>query len=137
VQVLIFKLGEELFALRTEKVQSINEAMNVTSVPLAPEHIKGLINLRGNVLSLLDINLLLDVPHILEEQENVIILDLENETIGISVDQVVEVIDMAEHLLAESPDVKHREYIEGILKFEGSIITLLDMDVLCKKNREH
>jgi purine-binding chemotaxis protein CheW len=137
VQVLIFKLGDELFALRTEKVQSINETMNITRVPMAPGYIKGLVNLRGNVLSLLDINLLLDVPHGPEQQENVIILDLDSETIGISVDQVVEVIDMAEHLLAESPDVKHREYIEGILRFGDGIVTLLDMDVLCKKNQEH
>jgi len=134
VQVLIFKLGEELFALRTEKVQSINETMNITRVPMAPQHIKGLVNLRGNVLSLLDINLLLDVPHSAGLQENIIILDMENETVGITVDQVVEVIDMAEHLLAKSPGLHNREHIEGILKFEGSIVTLLDMDILCKKN---
>jgi purine-binding chemotaxis protein CheW len=137
VQVLIFKLGEELFALRSEKVQSINETMNVTRVPMAPEYIKGLVNLRGNVLSLLDINLLLDVPRGQEEQENVVILDLECETIGICVDQVVEVMEMAEHLLAESPDVHCREYIEGVMRFEGSIVTLLDMDVLCAQNKEH
>lgn len=134
MQVLIFKLGEELFALRTEKIQSINETMNITRVPKAPEYIKGLVNLRGNILSLLDINLLLDVPNAGELQDNIIILDMESETVGISVDQVVEVIDMAEHLLAESPDVHHREYIEGILKFDGSIVTLIDMDILCKKN---
>lgn len=134
MQVLIFKLGEELFALRTEKVQSINETMNITRVPMAPEYIKGLVNLRGNVLSLLDINLLLDLPHNEALQENIIILDIENETLGISVDRVIEVIDMAEHLLAQSPDLDNRPYIEGILKFEGSIVTLIDMDILCKKS---
>lgn len=134
MQVLIFKLGEELFALRTEKVQSINETMNITRVPMAPEYIKGLVNLRGNVLSLLDINLLLDLPHNEALQENIIILDIENETLGISVDQVIEVIDVAEHLLATSPDLDNRPYIEGILKFEGSIVTLIDMDILCKKS---
>jgi purine-binding chemotaxis protein CheW len=137
VQVLIFKLGEELFALRTEKVQSINETMNITRVPMAPEYIKGLVNLRGNVLSLLDINLLLDLPHNEDLQENIIILEIENETLGISVDQVIEVIDMAEHLLAPISDLSNREYIEGILKFEGSIVTLIDMDILCKKAKEH
>ena len=108
--------------------------MNVTRVPGAPEHIKGLVNLRGNVLSLLDINLLLEVPHTDEIQENIIILDLDNETVGIAVDQVVEVIDIAEHMLGESALMKHRDYIEGILKFEDSIVTLIDMDILCKKS---
>lgn len=134
MQVLIFKLGEELFALRTEKVQSINETMNITRVPMAPEYIKGMVNMRGNVLSLLDINLLLDLPHNENLQENIIILDIENETLGISVDQVVEVMDMPEHLLAANPDMNNRQYIEGILKFEGSIVTLIDMDILCKKS---
>jgi purine-binding chemotaxis protein CheW len=134
VQVLIFKLSDELFALRTERVQSINETMKVTRVPGAPEYIKGLVNLRGNVLSLLDINLLLNVPHIDEIQENIIILEIENETLGITVDKVVEVIDMAEHMIGESPVVQHREYIEGILKFEDSIVTLIDIDILCKKS---
>jgi len=134
VQVLIFKLSEEFFALRTEKVLSINEIMNVTRVPAAPEYIKGLINLRGNIMSLLDINLLLDVPHIDEIQENIIILDLENETVGITVDQVVEVIEIPEHMLGESPVLKYKDYIEGIMKFEDSIVTLIDMDMLCKKS---
>jgi len=134
VQVLIFKLSEELFALRTERVLSINETMNVTRVPAAPEYIKGLVNLRGKILSLLDINLLLEVPHTDEIQENIIILDLDNETVGIAVDQVVEVIDIAEHMLGESALMKHRDYIEGILKFEDSIVTLIDMDILCKKS---
>lgn len=134
MQVLIFKLSEELFALRTEKVQSINETMKITKVPMAPEYIKGLVNLRGNVLSLLDINLLLGLPHNEDLQENIIILDMESETVGISVDQVVEVIDMSEHLLIPSPDLNNRQYVEGILKFEGSIVTLIDMDVLCKKS---
>ena len=134
MQVLIFKLSEELFALRTERVLNINETMNVTRVPAAPEYIKGLVNLRGSILSLLDINLLLEIPHTDEIQENIIILNLENETVGITVDQVVEVIDIAEHMLGESPVVKHRDYIEGILKFEDSIVTLIDMDILCKKS---
>ena len=134
MQVLIFKLSDELFALRTERVQSINETMNVTRVPGAPEYIKGLVNLRGNVLSLLDINLLLDVPHIEGVQDNIIILDMENETVGITVDQVIEVTEIAEHMLGEITLERHRECIEGILKFEGSIVTLIDMDILCRKS---
>ena len=57
----MFKLNDEEFAVETSKVQSINDMMKVTSVPAAPEYIKGLINLRGNVISLLDLELLLDV----------------------------------------------------------------------------
>ncbi len=57
MQVVIFKLNNEQFAVQTDKIQSINDAMEITKVPKAPAHIKGLINLRGNIISLLDINL--------------------------------------------------------------------------------
>ena len=52
MQIVVFKLGDEHFAVETEKVQSINDMMSVTKVPKAPNYIKGLINLRGNIKSL-------------------------------------------------------------------------------------
>ncbi|WP_376701675.1 chemotaxis protein CheW, partial [Clostridium tyrobutyricum] len=51
MQVVIFRLNKEQFAVETSKVQSINDAMKITRVPKAPAHIKGIINLRGNVIS--------------------------------------------------------------------------------------
>lgn len=61
MQVVVFRLGDEQFAVETAKVQGINDIMEITRVPKAPNYIKGLINLRGNVISLLDINLLLNI----------------------------------------------------------------------------
>jgi len=84
MQVVVFKLADEQFAVETAKVQSINDTMGITKVPKAPEHIKGLINLRGNIISLLDINLLLDVEKNNSEQNNIIILEMEDELVGIT-----------------------------------------------------
>ena len=61
MQIVVFKLGDEHFAVETERVQGINDMMGITRVPKAPRYIKGLINLRGSIKSLVDINLLLDV----------------------------------------------------------------------------
>ena len=61
MQIVVFKLGDEHFAVETERVQGINDIMGITKVPKAPAYIKGLINLRGNIKSLVDIDLLLDV----------------------------------------------------------------------------
>lgn len=129
MQVVVFKLNEEQFAVETGKVQSINDAMEITKVPKAPAHIKGLINLRGNVISLLDINLLLGTPKQDEKQNNIIILEMEDELVGITVDQVDEVLDVEEELIEKVNDGK-KAYIEGVINFKDRIVTLIDIDKL-------
>ncbi|WP_251860538.1 chemotaxis protein CheW [Clostridium sp. Marseille-Q2269] len=130
MQVVIFKLNNEQFAVQTDKIQSINDSMEITKVPKAPSHIKGLINLRGNIISLLDINLLLDIPKEDEGQNNIIILEMEDELVGISVDDVYEVLDVEENLIERSSDERKKEYIEGIINFQDRIVTLIDIDKL-------
>ena len=68
MQIVVFKLGDEHFAVETDRVQSINDIMSITRVPKAPKYIKGLINLRGSIKSLVDLNLLLNVNH--ENEQN-------------------------------------------------------------------
>ncbi|AJD30059.1 MULTISPECIES: chemotaxis protein CheW [Clostridium] len=130
MQVVIFKLNNEQFAVQTDKIQSINDAMEITKVPKAPTHIKGLINLRGNIISLLDINLLLDIPKGDKSQNNIIILEMEDELVGIAVDDVYEVLDVEEKLIERSSDERRKEYIEGIINFQDRIVTLIDIDKL-------
>lgn len=129
MQVVIFGLNNEQFAVETAKVQSINDAMEITRVPKAPTYIKGLINLRGNVISLLDINFLMDIPKGEESEGNVIILEMEDELVGISVDQVDEVLDL-EDSAVEKEDEKKQAYIKGIINLKDRIITLVDIDKL-------
>ncbi|EGO87764.1 purine-binding chemotaxis protein CheW [Clostridium botulinum C] len=130
MQVVIFKLGDEQIAVETAKVQGINDMMEITKVPNAPNHIKGLINLRGNVISLLDINLLLNISK-KENQEhgNIIILKMEDEQIGITVDQVDEVLEIEEDIL-EKVDDSNKAYIKGIINFKTRVVTLIDIDKL-------
>ena len=78
MQLVIFKLGEEHFAVDTDKILSINDMMPITKVPNAPNYIKGLINLRGSIKSLVDINLLLNINSN-QEQNNIIILKVDDE----------------------------------------------------------
>ncbi|AYF55047.1 chemotaxis protein CheW [Clostridium novyi B str. ATCC 27606] len=130
MQVVIFKLGDEQIAVETGKVQGINDMMEITKVPNAPNHIKGLINLRGNVISLLDINLLLNISK-KDDQEhgNIIILKMEDEQIGITVDQVDEVLEIEEDIL-EKVDDSNKAYIKGIINFKTRVVTLIDIDKL-------
>ena len=130
MQVVVFKLNDEQFAVETAKVQSINDMMVITKVPRSKEYIKGLINLRGNVISLLDINLILDVDKSEDEQNNIIILEMQEELVGIAVDQVDEVLDVEEELIEKVDELNKKAYIKGIINFKDRIVTLIDIDKL-------
>ncbi len=130
MQIVVFRLGEEEFAVETSKVQNINHVMKVTRVLKAAPHIKGLINLRGNIISLIDVNLLLNINSDKEEQENIIIIDIENEEIAISVDKVNEVLDIKEQDIQKLENKEIKEYVNGIIKLGNRIITIIDLNKL-------
>lgn len=133
MQVVIFKLKDEQFAVETSKVQTISEAITVTKVPKAPQYVKGLINLRGTVISLLDINLLLDAEKSEGNQQSVIILNLEDELIAISVDQVDEVLEIDESIIENVKEDTKKPYVKGIINFIDRIVTFIDIDKLISK----
>lgn len=130
MQVVVFKLGDEQFAVETSKVQSINDTMVITKVPKAPDYIKGLINLRGNIISLLDINLIVGIEKGAMSDNNIIILEMEEELVGITVDQVDEVLDIEEAIIEKIESDKRKSYIRGVINFQDRIVTLIDIDNL-------
>jgi purine-binding chemotaxis protein CheW len=127
MQVVVFKVNEEQFAVEAAKVQSINDMMPITKVPKSSEYIKGLINLRGTIISLLDINLLLNIEKTEGSQENIIILNLQDESVGVTVDQVDEVLDIEENLVEKVESERKKSYIKGVINFKDRIITLIDI----------
>ncbi|AOR22894.1 chemotaxis protein CheW [Clostridium taeniosporum] len=129
MQIVVFKLGNEYFAVETERVQSINDMMGITRVPKAPSYIKGLINLRGSIKSLVDINLLLNVDSS-AEQNNIIILTVKDEEIGISVDEVDEVLDIEEKDIQRLEDNNGPDYIKGIVDYNNKLLTIINIDRL-------
>ena len=129
MQFVIFKLGEEHFAVETDKILSINDMMTITRVPKAPDYIKGLINLRGSIKSLVDVNLLLNIESKIQ-QNNIIILKVDEEEIGISVDEVEEVIDIDEDKLQRLETHNTEAYIKGVIELEEKLLTVIDIEKL-------
>ncbi|MGL4739274.1 MAG: chemotaxis protein CheW [Sarcina sp.] len=130
MQIVVFKLGNEEFAVETLKVQNISNNMVVTKVPKSPAHIRGLINLRGNIISLIDINLLLGINNEFNEKGNIIIVDIEEEEIAISVDKVKEVLDIDEKIIQKLDGEDVSDYVKGIINIKDNIITLIDLNKL-------
>ncbi|MEG0296293.1 MAG: chemotaxis protein CheW [Clostridium sp.] len=129
MQFVVFKLGDEQFALNTEKVREINDMMSVTRVPKAPDYIIGLINLRGSIKSLIDLSLLINFSSS-EKKNSIIILKVDEEEVGIAVDDVIEVVDIAETDIQSLSSHTGESYIRGIINIEDKLVTIIEVDDL-------
>lgn len=135
---LTFKLGEELFAANVGKVLNILEMTKVTKVPKAPPYMKGVINLRGSVLPLIDTKIKFDMGET-EFSTNtcILVLDInmngDSVHVGALVDYVQEVIELDESQLQPPPSIGSRyksEFIEGMAKVAENFIMILNMDLI-------
>jgi len=134
---LSFKMGEEIFAANVSKVLNILEMTKVTKVPKAPEYMKGVINLRGTVLPVIDTRIKFGMSAT-EYTTNtcILVLDIEvdNESLHVGglVDSVQEVLEIEPDEILPPPNIgsKYRsEFINGMYKLnDEQFIMLLDMD---------
>lgn len=133
---LSFKLGEELFATNVEKVLNILEYKKITKIPDAPAYMKGVINLRGKVLPVVDMRIKFGLPETENTVEtSIIVLDIEMDgtrvDLGILVDSVCEVLEIDRTLIEPSPSIGTRykaQFIEGLWRKEDKFIMLLHID---------
>ena len=128
---LTFMLGEETYGLPILQVQAINQLQPITHVPRMPEYIKGVINLRGKIVTVIDLRLKFGLP---EREYNdrtcIIVVDLDQgaKVSGLVVDVVSEQLDI-DAVNIEPPPAEGGialEYLTGIGKAKGKVIMLLD-----------
>lgn len=132
---LTFKLGDEEFGAHVSQVLNILEMTKITEVPKTPEYMKGVINLRGMVLPVIDTRTKFGMPET-EYTNNtcIIVMDIENENdtihIGAIVDEVVSVIEIEEKQIEPPPSIGSKyksEFIYGMAKADDNFIMLIDM----------
>ncbi len=133
---LTFTLDEEEYGIGILKVKEIIGMMPITLVPRTPPFVKGVINLRGKVIPVIDLRLKFDMGEIPYTERTCIIvveIDADDATvlIGIVVDAVSEVLNIQESEIEETPAFGTRldtDYILGMAKTEGSVKILLNID---------
>ena len=133
---LTFKLAGEEYGISILKIKEIIGMMPITSVPQTPEFVKGVINLRGRVIPVVDLRLRLGMePHNYTERTCIIVVELAGQTgtilVGIAVDTVLQVLNVKSEEIEESPRFGtglDTNYILGMAKMEGSVKILLDLD---------
>ena len=132
MQIIVFSLNEKYYAIGTSKVEEISKQMPSTNVPNSPDWVEGIINLRGNVITLLNLNKLLQQNDSVC-YNNIIIINKESEKIGLMVDDVTQVMDIKEEDIQNYKDDKS-DGILGIINDSNRIINIIDLEILLSKN---
>ena len=132
-QFIVVKFGEEQYGIDIKYVDNIVRIQHITRVPKVSNYIKGVINLRGEVVPVMSVRLKMDLADDVETKATrIIILKLEQHcNIGILVDEVKEVVNLEENQIErvsyETKDDKSN-FIYGIGKYDGGLISLLDLN---------
>jgi purine-binding chemotaxis protein CheW len=135
-QFLTFKLGDEVFALDISKVREVLDFTTVTKVPRTPEFMRGVINLRGSVVPVVDLRLKFGMTRTESSVNTCIIITevtVDNDTtvLGTLADSVQEVLDLEPGSIAPAPKIGTKlktEFIKGMGRRDDRFIIILDID---------
>lgn len=136
LQLLTFRLDGQTYAVEISKVNEVMEYTSVTKIPRSPDFMLGLLNLRGNVVPVVDLRLQFGMAQLEPTIDtSIIIMDLEFEgklhRIGALVDEVEAVVDISSEHVVETPEMGFwvsRRLIQQVVDVEGTHVVVLDMD---------
>lgn len=142
---LTFALQNEEFGVRVLKVREIMGVQEITAVPQTPEHVKGVINLRGKVIPVIDLRLKFGLPFAEYTQRTcIIVTQVQGESgailMGVIVDGVSEVLNLTAAEIEDTPDFGGNaagQYLLGMAKVKGKVKILLDIDQVLSRQDLH
>lgn len=133
-QLVGFRLGNEEYGIEITTIQEIILMGDVTRVPQVPHFIKGLINLRGSVIPIIDLRKRFGLPATERTDESrVVVVNLSEKTMGLIVDAVTQVIRVNKDQVEPTPptvSAAGKEHIAGLAKFDNRMLILLDIERL-------
>lgn len=134
-QFIVVKFGEEQYGIDIKYVDNIIRMQRITRVPEVPAYIRGVINVRGEVLPVMSVRLKMDMEEDVETKSTrIIILKLEHHgNIGIVVDEVKEVVNLEDNQIEKTFNGTREDrpnFIYGIGKYEGGLISLLNLNAV-------
>ena len=133
-EMLVFKLGSEEYAVDILKVQEIRGYEKVTPIPRAPDFLKGVVNLRGTIVPVVDLRVKFALPDVTYDTFTVVIvLRIAGRTVGAVVDGVSDVVHLAGHEMKEPPRlgaIVDSSYLAGVATQGGRMILALDIEKL-------
>jgi purine-binding chemotaxis protein CheW len=134
VQVVSFKLATEEYGVDISQVQEIIRMVEITHVPRAPRFMEGVINLRGQLIPIIDLRTRFGMTKIVATKSTrIIVTEIGNKRVGIVVDSVSEVLNLPIENVEDAPEMiagVGTEYIQGVGKMDERLIIMLDLTMV-------
>ncbi len=135
-QFVEFKLGDEDYGIDILQVKTIERMMPITRVPKAPQFVEGVINLRGEIVPVIDLKKRFDLPlSETTDSTRIIIVSIDDITVGMIVDSATEVIQLSQDDIEPAPPITGSidvNYLDGVGKIDGRLLILLNVAKLLK-----
>lgn len=134
LQWVTFRLEDELYGINVMQVQEVLRHTEIAPVPGAPDYVLGIINLRGNVVTVIDTRrrfALMDRE--IDDNTRIVIIEVDGQVVGLLVDSVAEVVYLRESEIEKAPEVGNDEsskYIQGVVTRDKELLILVDVNKL-------
>ncbi|ACL69518.1 chemotaxis protein CheW [Halothermothrix orenii] len=138
-QFVIFQLGEEEYGVSITNSKEIIKPTKITNVPNTPDYVLGVINLRGQIVPVVDLRKRFNIKGADTDKQRIITVEVKGNLIGLMVDGVNEVVWFEESKIESAPEVDtdiKQEYIAGIGKIDERLIVLIDLEKLLFEDKE-
>ncbi|BCV66076.1 chemotaxis protein CheW [Shewanella carassii] len=134
LQWVTFRLDNETYGINVMQVQEVLRYTEIAPVPGAPHYVLGIINLRGNVVTVIDTRSRFGLPSAeVDDSTRIVIIEAEKQVIGILVDSVAEVVYLRRSEIDNAPNVGTEEsakFIQGVSNRGDELLILVDLDKL-------
>ncbi|MBU2706874.1 MULTISPECIES: chemotaxis protein CheW [Zooshikella] len=134
LQWVTFRLANETYGINVMQVQEVLRYTEIAPVPGAPPFVLGIINLRGNVVTVIDTRLRFGLaPGEVTDNTRIVIIEAEKQVVGIMVDSVAEVVYLRQSEIETAPNVGNEEsakFIQGVCNKNGELLILVELDKL-------
>lgn len=134
IQFVTFVLMEETYGINVMQVQEVLRVTEIAPVPGAPAYVLGIINLRGNVVTVIDTRIRFGLPTVeMDDASRIIVIESEKQVVGILVDAVAEVVELRENEIDPAPNVGTEDssrYIQGVAARGDGLLILVDLNKL-------
>lgn len=134
LQWVTFKLDNETYGINVMQVQEVLRYTEIAPVPGAPDYVLGIINLRGNVVTVIDTRARFGLPPTdITDNTRIVIIESDEQVVGILVDSVAEVVYLRSSEIDSAPNVGTEEsakFIQGVSNRDGELLILVDLNKL-------
>lgn len=134
MQLVTFQLQNESYGINVMQVQEVLRVSEIAPVPGAPSYVMGIVNLRGNVVTVIDTRARFGLPSTaIGDSSRIVIIESEKQVVGILVDSVAEVVELRASEIESAPNLGSEEssrYIQGVATQEDELLIVIDLKKL-------